>query len=240
MNEVAVNVLDENGADALATFSKAILGSLPFAGSVFAEVIGTLIPNQRIDRMAEFLKILDAKLKELGKSIDDIKDKMTSEEYINLFEEGVWQSARSSSRERKEYIASILVNGLTDENLNEIQKNVFMNILNQLNDIEILMLYSHTMKMSRDKQFFEKHKDELLPLPVHIGSNREEIDKATIHKTYKDKLLNLNLLTRKFSNIKKGEMPEFDNKTGMMKSNGYELTSLGRLFLKYIDLDDVI
>jgi hypothetical protein len=30
--------------------------------------------------------------------------------------------------------------------------------------------------------------------------------------------------------------PEFDEKTGMIKASGYEITSLGKLFLKYIDI----
>lgn len=220
MNEVITPDIDENGADVLTVFSKAILGSLPFAGSVFAEITGTLIPNQRIDRMAEFLKILDVKLQQLGKNVEDIKEKMTNEGYVNIFEEGMWQSARSSSKERKEYIASILVNGLEDENLNEIQKSVFLNILNQLNDVEIIILHSYTFTTLGDKVFYEKHKAILTEPSAYMGSTQDEVDKATIYKTYREKLANLNLLAR--------------------KQSGYEMTPLGRLFLKYIGLKDTI
>ena len=232
--------IDNNYMDKLTSLSKGLVGAIPSAGSILAEIIENIIPNQRIDRIAEFLKILGKKLEGLDKNLNELNEKMQNESYVNLFEEGVWQSARSSSAERKEYIASILVNGLEDENLDEIQKSIFLNILSQLNDVEIIILYSYTYKADEDDVFHEKHQDILRGPLVFMGSDRETIDKGTIYKTYREKLVNLNLLTKKFPNIKKGEIPEFDKETGMLKSNGYELTSFGRLFLKYIDLEDKI
>jgi hypothetical protein len=35
---------------------------------------------------------------------------------------------------------------------------------------------------------------------------------------------------------KKGDMPEFDEKTGMVKASGNSITHLGRLLLRSIDL----
>ena len=238
MNEIAMPDIEDNKIDKLTALSKGLIGTIPYVGSLLSEIIGSIIPNQRVDRITEFLKILDKKLESLGEDIDTLKEKMTNEDYVNLFEEGVWQSARSSSVDRKGYIASILVNGLQDENLDEIQKSIFLNILSQLNDIEIIILYSYSNKVRWDDDFHEKHKDILIAPMVYMGSDEETVDKGTIYKTYREKLANLNLLAKKFPSIKKGEMPELDNKTGMLKSNGYELTSLGRLFLKYIDLED--
>lgn len=240
MSEIIVPNIEDSKIDKLTALSKGLLGMVPFAGSILSEIIGNIIPNQRIDRISEFLKILDKKLEETGKNISELSEKMEEEGYVNLFEEGVFQSARASSKDRKEYIASILVNGLEDEILNDIQKNIFLSILSQLNDMEIIILYSHTYKVRGDKDFFEKHKDILSEPLAHLGASQEVIDQSTIYKTHREKLVNLNLINKRFPNIKKGDIPEFDNKTGMMKANGYELTSLGRLFLKYIDLQDEI
>ena len=41
----------------------------------------------------------------------------------------------------------------------------------------------------------------------------------------------------RFKKPKRGELPEFDEKTGMVKVGGYEITSLGRLLLRSIDQD---
>jgi hypothetical protein len=45
----------------------------------------------------------------------------------------------------------------------------------------------------------------------------------------------LGLLRRRFKTFKKGEVPEYDDKTGMIKAVGHEITPLGRLLLKSID-----
>jgi len=45
----------------------------------------------------------------------------------------------------------------------------------------------------------------------------------------------LGLLKPRFKNVKKGSLPVFDEKTGMMKASGHSITRLGRMLLKYID-----
>jgi hypothetical protein len=235
-DNITIEDLETNETDVLVSYSKGIAGAFPFIGAFFGEMIGTFIPNQRVDRITQFLEILDRKLQEMGENIETLKDKMSNESFLNLFEEASWQSVKSSSKERKEYLSSILVNGLNDESLEEIQKNIFLNILSELNDLEILILFSHTWKARSDESFFKNNEKVLMGPRAYISSTQEEIDRETLHKTYKGKLVRLNLLKLKFTKPKKGEFPDFDEKTGMIKASGYEITSLGSLFLKYIDM----
>ena len=51
--------LDNNKADLAAITARASLGAIPVAGSFLAEIAGTLIPNQRIDRIAKFVNELN-------------------------------------------------------------------------------------------------------------------------------------------------------------------------------------
>jgi hypothetical protein len=44
----------------------------------------------------------------------------------------------------------------------------------------------------------------------------------------------LGLLKIRFNKPNKGEVPEFDEHTGMIKAQGYDITSLGELFLRSI------
>jgi len=236
--EVAVTDLEHNGVDDTAMFWKGTLGATPFAGPFLAEIVGNLIPNQRMDRIIVFLKILDKKLQTFEESLEILKSKMQEESFLNAFEEASWQSTKSSSTTRKEYLASILINDLTNDKLDEIQKSIFLNIINELNDVEILILYSHTMKAKHDENFRQNNESALIEPITYIGSSQDEVDKSTLYKTYKEKLVRLNLLSKRFPKPKKGEPPEFDDKTGMVKSSGYEITSLGKLFLKHIDLLD--
>lgn len=237
-NGITIEDLSSNHTDFLTEYAKGGLGAIPIFGALFGEVIGQLIPNQRVDRIVSFLSILDKKFEQLQIEFEEIKLKMRSEEYINLFEEGIWQAARSSSQERKEHIASLLANSLSDDALNEIQQGVLISLLGELNDIEILVLYQYTIKARRDEDFHKKYQDILSGPLAHFGADQEAINQSTIHNTYKEKLIRLNLLKREYKTLKKGELPEFDDKTGMIKERSVSLTPLGRLFLKYIDMPD--
>ncbi len=44
--------------DYVCATSRAVLGPIPVVGSALAELVTSVIPNQRIDRVAEFAKIL--------------------------------------------------------------------------------------------------------------------------------------------------------------------------------------
>ncbi len=232
-DDLEVNVVDD-----IVSIGKGIVGIVPIFGPMIGEVIGQIIPRQRIDRITEFIKILDVRLSDLEMDRDEIAEKMSEEAYINLFEEGIWQAARSSSQERKEYIASLLTNGLTDEALNDIQQGVLLSLLGELNDIEILKLYQYTIKARTDEKFQDKHLVMLAGPHAHMGSGTDIIDQNTVHQTYKEKLIRLGLLNREYKKPKRGEFPEFDEKTGMIKEKSVSLTPLGRLLLKYIDMGD--
>ena len=238
--EVTVEDLAENETDALVAYTKGGLGAIPYFGTLFGEVASQIIPNQRIDRISKFVIILESKLKKLQFTVEELKQKIQKEEYVNLFEEGVWQAARSSSQERKEYISSLLTNSLTDEAINEIQQGVLLSLLGDLNDNEVIILFGSSMRvrLGRESEFQKKHENVLMKPLVHMSSPQEELDIAAVYETYRGKLVNLNLLKRDFKKPKKGEVPEFDEKTGMIKATGYSLTPLGRLLLKYIDMPD--
>lgn len=71
---------------------------------------------------------------------------------------------------------------------------------------------------------------------AHLQSTREELDRSIVQKIGEQKLLSLGLIQQRFAKLKKGEFPDFDQKTGMIKSSGTEITPLGRLLLRRIGL----
>lgn len=96
--------VNESKTDVAISVGMATLGSLPYAGPILAEVVKTIIPNQRIDRIARFAQSLDDKLAELDKQV--LEQKMRTEEFVDLFEDGAFQAARAMTDERRERIAS--------------------------------------------------------------------------------------------------------------------------------------
>ena len=167
----------------------------------------------------------------------EIEERIISPESVDLVEDCFIQASRALSEERKEYIASLLKNSLTDKELKHIEYKRLLSILGELNDLEILILKSQTMYQGQPghKEFWEVHKDALEPPSAHMGSTQEEIDKYTIHQTHKLHLASLGLLKARFKKPKRGELPEFDDKTGMIKAQGYDINGLGRLLLRSID-----
>ena len=85
-----------------------------------------------------------------------------------------------------------------------------------------------------NQEFQQEHQEKLIGPVAFLGSGTETINQSAIHKTYKEKLLRLGMLEREFVKPKRGELPEFDEKTGMMKERSVSLSSLGRIFLRYI------
>lgn len=80
--------LDSNNVDRITSLTKGIVGSCPYGGALLSEVIGVLIPNQRIDRIAEFLKALDSKVSQIDSGLEKLKsslDRQVSKGCVCLF-----------------------------------------------------------------------------------------------------------------------------------------------------------
>jgi len=54
--------MSTKGTDISAIIGKGLLGAIPFVGPMAAEIVGAVIPNQRIDRIESLLTLLESKL----------------------------------------------------------------------------------------------------------------------------------------------------------------------------------
>jgi hypothetical protein len=232
--------MSTKGSDFAAIIGKGVLGAIPFVGPLAAEIIGTIIPNQRIDRIESLLKILESKIPK--EDIQKVERNINSPQAIDLIEDGFIHGSRALSEERKEYIASLLKNSLTDDEVKYIHYKRLLSILSEINDLEVLILKSKVMhRLNPDhEEFWNKHRDVLMGPTANLGSSQDSVDQYTIHQTHRSHLVFLGLLKAKFKNLKRGELPEFDDKTGMIKANGYDISSLGRLLLRAIDQCDEV
>lgn len=220
--------------------AKGVLGAIPLAGPLIAEIIGAIIPNQREERLVKLIESLAKKLEHVEE--DQISQKIKTPESIDLLEDGFIQATRALTKDRTDYIAALLKNSLTNEELEHIEYKRLLALLGELNDAEIIILisYSYNWFMREDPEateFLNKH-DDLLTEPIlYMSATQIEQDKNTLFHTHRIHLVNLGLLKYRYKRPRKGELPEFDEKTGTMKIQGYEITSLGRLLLRNIDLE---
>lgn len=227
--------LKDNNLDKAVSIAKGVFGAAPVIGSIMAEVVGAIIPNQRIDRITRFVEILDEKLD--GINQDLIRLKVHDEYFIDLMEDGFILASRAITDDRKEQIATIIKNSINNEELSHLEEKRLLNILSELSDAEIIILQFYALIGQDQKDFLEKHKDIIEEPIVHMKSSKEEINKVAIFKTFKQKLVSLNLLAPRYVKPKEGNFPELDEKTGMLRATGYNVTTLGRLLLAYLDLE---
>lgn len=220
------DIQKNNKTDITVATIKSIAGPIPFVGPMIQEMFDVIVPNQRIDRLTQYILELEQKLSRFEKI--QIDNKLNDKYFIDLIEESLTQATRALSKERLGYIASIVENSLDKEHILDIENKHLLNLLKEINDIEIIWLRFYLIPtIGGDEEFRDKHKDILELIIVTLGSGQEVREKSAIQKSYKEHLSTLGLLEKKIS-IKIG------GSTNEIETKGYEITPLGRLLLKQI------
>jgi len=227
--------IENQSIDYITAMLKGVAGVTPIAGGLLAELIGTVIPNQRIDRMAKFLKALEAKINNL--EVDYVKAQLNREDFADLLEEAARQATHSLSDERRGYIANIIANSLSLHEIECIESKQLLGMLNELNDIEIIWLRYYLPRYSQgDEEFRNAHEEILAPIHMTNSDPPSNIEKLALQRSYKEHLSRLNLINPRYSTDSKTKLPEYDKSSGRQILKSYEITSLGKLLLKHIGL----
>jgi hypothetical protein len=225
--------VNTNRSDIAAVVLKGLVGAAPLVGPLLAEALGMTIPNQKIERLIRFARVFEDKIKYLEE--DTVRLKMKTEEFNDLLEEGVIQASRALTDERREYIASLLKNSITNEKLTHIEEKKLLALLGELNDAEILTLKFYSLMADGKRKFAELHSDLFAPIDMSHGAPEENIDRGALRNSYRNKLMEIRLLEPVYKRPEKGKLPEFDEKTGQLKATSLKATWLGKLLLRYID-----
>ena len=236
-NESLPDDLDSRSVDIPVALARGAVGLVPFIGPLLAEVIGVTIPGQRSDRIAKFARELNFRLKAVEKCL--LEQKLKDDDFTDLIEEGFRQAARSLSDERRRYIANLIANGLTSDDVDSSESKHLLRILGEINDIEVVWLrYYRVTTAGGDETFRATHEEVLKPVPETMGSSRDILTKATLRKSYKEHLAQLGLLESRYRIDSRTGLPEFDRASGSMKESGHKLTRLGRLLLDEVGLGE--
>lgn len=166
--------------DTASALARGTLGAIPVVGSILGEVIGLLIPNQRIERVEAYLAILAERLRALD--ADALRKRLEDPQTIDLFEEGVVQSLRAISDERKAYIAAIVANGISGQDKDRIEAKRLLKLLAEIDDDQLVILTSYLHRHHGDAAFRPRHKAVLEPVRAHLDSSRDELDAGAMHE----------------------------------------------------------
>lgn len=212
--------LGETKGDAAARAITALVGTIPCVGPAIQFALNEVIPNQRLKRIEAYVRILQTHLDELA-----LKTALKTPEGVDLFEEGLWQSARALSDERKEYIARLVATGMTGDELEGQETRHILRILNQIDDSEVIIIcsYQHRFKsLGRDDWGFLKANREILgPFRKHMQVSDDERAKESLRRSRHSHLHALGLL---------------DVKETKENDTTYSLSGFGRRLLIYLGI----
>ena len=155
--------LDTRSADYVVNALRAIVGPVPIVGPLFSELAGVVVPNQRMERIAKFAQELERRLRDL-EAAEGITNRLGNDEFTDLLEEGIRQASRSLSDERRQYLVSLIVNGLSRENIEYAESRHLLRALDEMSDVEVVWLrYYREPTLGGDEAFREQHENVLAP-----------------------------------------------------------------------------
>jgi hypothetical protein len=236
-NEMSLEVVSTTNAyDLIAALIKASTSLLdPYFGPYLAELVGMVIPNQKLDRLIKYVTELDKRVVRMEKAVLREQDK--NEAFTDLMEEGLRQAAQSLSDERREYIASLVANGIASTEIEYHESKHLLRLLGELNDIELILLRAYSnSEFGSDEEFREKHHNVICPVSRAMGQDEIVYDKAAIHDSYKEHLSQTGFLSKKIKLDQKTGLPVIDRWSGGFEIYDYQITRLGRLLLRRIGL----
>jgi hypothetical protein len=224
--------LDEQWRDKLVAIGKGVAGAIPVVGGLVGELVGVAIPGQRADRIAYYLRGLAVRIDDLSK---ELRGRLASSvEKIDLIEEGGFQAARATSRERIDRILAVVMGGLSEEDAEVVRRKRLLAIFGELDDDEVNFLNAYGRSYAgADRSAFEK-----IDIPGHLtfGSPQSAFDKNYLYEAGINHLSRLGLLKKDYGNVRNGELPVFDKIEGDFKHR-LEISGLGRILLREIGLE---
>jgi len=236
MSQLPSDDLSDRAPDYVASALKSAVGWVPFAGSLLTEVIGNVVPNQRIDRLTKFAQIMEKKLQ--GMEQQFIRSQLNNEFFVDVIEEGLLQASRSLTDDRREHIANLIANSLSQEEIEFVEAKHLLRILGEINDIEVIWLVSYCddplSGIDLDEAFLEKHADVLTNVITSIQSHEGAFDKEALQDSYKQHLAQLGLLAPEYRIDHETGFPIPGRVQGGFDIEDYRITQLGSLLVRFI------
>ena len=219
-----VENLGSNKTDEAIVAVKGLLSLVPIVGSILAEIIAFQIPNQRIDRLENFTKLLAEKFDYMDDLVrEKLEEKLKAPQSLPFLEKVLKQVIESETEQYRLYLASVVKNGLIKD-ADAIKRDRLLSIVGELNEVEILRLYGASLEQytnnERFSNFFDKYEDVIYGDDTKFDPTEEELEIEEMLLSYGQNLVKMGLTTNTHSDAK--------------------ATSLGKAVLKFIDAEENI
>ena len=220
--------LENNGGDTFVSILSVTVSCIPFVGSFASEIVQSVIPNQRQDRIVKFVENIDSELKMMKIDFQELKEKFSNQKYGNFTYNCIRVVTNEVYEEKINYYKNLLIQTLTNDEKTLIHNERVLKILEQLDYYEILYLkfYSDcnvvgtkTMNDVTDKLGFR-----FLQPTYTMSMSDQEFDEETMKQITLNNLCNSGLLDREIRWSSNGKHQHIS----------YKITNLGKLILKKI------
>jgi hypothetical protein len=215
--------LQTNLTDYTTSILKSVFGLIPIVGPVAQELLGIIIPRQRMDRVVKFVELLSEDFNKIRVDFDSFLSKVSDARYSTLFYKACVGSADAYSEERIKYIKNIFVYGLEQKDMQVYKAEGLLNLLNKVTDIEIVYLrcyYLYKWDLQGFKEYQAKTGLYILQPNIHGGMSREEIDDEVAKSIYLRNLVSYGLL---------------EIELDIRGKSKYKCSSVGDLLIRTID-----
>ncbi len=227
--------LDTSATDLAVSTAKGFLGLVPFVGGLLTELIGVTVPNQRMDRIADYLKELD---KRIANFDCEQKERFAGgPAYIDLVEEGALRAIRATTAERRAQIAAIVAKGLSSNDRQAIEAKRLLDIFSALDQDDVVMLKFYDVRHGdRYEAFADKYAYLLEALHATVVSEPEIRTRAALRAAITSKLVRYDLIRETLMSRTGGVIGIADQ---MIEPSGdFLITELGRMILQEAGLRD--
>ena len=211
--------MNDKSEEIISALARAAISTVPIVGPFAVEAFNLLIPNQRQSRVDKLLKILSSKICNMSEK--EVEQRFHTPEFLDIFEDCIFQTFRAVSDDRLENLASVLEKSLTDEQIKYLQTKRLLSILSALNDVEIIILQSYGYM--NPTEFRDQHKSIFQNVVIHDGTSQKEQEENAMYINYRDHLINLGLI----GPHRLGESQLF-------------LTQLGKMLLKILGRSETV
>lgn len=231
--------LENSKTDYLTSVAKATLGMVPYLGSFLSEIVGSIIPNQRMDRLSKYLVELNETLEKIP--VEKLSAFLNNEAFLDLIEESFLQASRVLTEERRRYIISVISHGLSEENIKIEESKYILKLLQEINDTEIIWLmsfYLYSSSFNESQKYIEKNKGIL---QEYIPDEPQEIriNRLAFSDGYKEHLERLGLIETEIKyalDERRISYSESVKKSVRTDSKKTKITALGVILLRKIGL----
>jgi hypothetical protein len=145
----------------------ALLGAI--AGPILGEVLASTLPNQRLERVITFVRIIRSKFSDA-----EIENFLKIPEKISFLEEGLYAAGFTPHQDRLMRISNFIASGISKNDFELDKESHLLNIIKNISDTDFIILNYYKLKDEYNDNNILNYKQkypDIFPRKSQVGEN---------------------------------------------------------------------